>query len=66
MELLFVILGIAIIICIITLVIVKDCNTAWETKTLRKEEKMGETFYDLTEEELCELICGDVEEEEDV
>ena len=26
---------------------------------------MGQTFYDLTIEELCDLMCGKPEEEED-
>lgn len=26
---------------------------------------MGATFYDLTAEELCDLICGTPEEDED-
>lgn len=26
---------------------------------------MGMTFYDLTPEELCELMCGSVEEDEE-
>lgn len=64
MELLFVILGIAVVICIITLVVVKQSEMEWETRTLpREEEDMGETFYELTDEELCELICGDLEED---
>lgn len=24
---------------------------------------MGETFYDLTDEELCELMCGGIEDD---
>lgn len=24
---------------------------------------MGKTFYDLTDEELCDLMCGDPEED---
>lgn len=26
---------------------------------------MGMTFYDLTPEELCDLMCGDLEEEQE-
>lgn len=26
---------------------------------------MGQTFYDLTLEELCDLICGEPEEDEE-
>ena len=26
---------------------------------------MGKTFYDLTDEELCELMCGDPEVDEE-
>ena len=26
---------------------------------------MGMTFYDLTEEDLCDLMCGDAEEDEE-
>ena len=62
MELLFVLLGIAILICIITLVVVKNAEMKWETRTIGKEKEMGATFYDLTDEELCELICGDAED----
>ena len=65
MELLFVLLGIAILICVLSLWIVRHREMRWETKTLRREEDMGETFENLTEEELCDLMCGDPEEEDD-